>query len=156
MILNKRLSICISLFTLLAAGVFAQYQPIDDEAANAFSVSMQAYLYGTMMCAFGQNPPGAELEQTDSEVSIIFDELNLAALGVEDEDGYTAISGKVTTSETDGGSNMTADLTLSGGPIKSLHWSVENYDMTSEAGDEVEFIIVADGKRFRMSTGDFE
>ena len=151
----KRILVCSVLALAVAAGAFAQYQPMDEKTANAFSVSMQAYIFCAMMGAFGQTPAGSTVETVDNDVTITFNDLDLASLGVEDEDGYATISGSIVGKEVESGSDINADLTLTGGPIKSLNWSVDGYDVTG-ASEEVVFIIIADGKRYRMAASDFE
>lgn len=153
MINPKRPLIGIVLVAICTAGVFAQYQSTDETTANAVRVSMQAYFFTVMMSAFGQPPAGSTVEMIGEVTTITFEGLNLATLNIEDEDGYTTISGTIVGKIGENGFNMEADLTLTGGPVKSLRWSIDDYDMTGETGDG-EFLIIADGKRYRMSTED--
>lgn len=148
---KKRLVfLLIALVMICVFPLSAQVREISDEAAEAFTVSFQAYFLAAMMSAFGQTPPGC----TISEETILFENFSLTDLGLEEGVSYTAINGTIglDVSE-DGMTNMSAELTLEGGPVKDLSWYVQNFSAENFDGY---FEITADGEKFHYSYEDMQ
>lgn len=139
------------LFLISLSPLFAQqYQEIDEDVSEAFGLSFQVYFFSALMSAFGQTIPGCTIEDN----VMVMKDVDLLSLDLDNSIGYTRMSGTITTTErADGETDMKADLTLTGGPVKSLKWEVKNFSMESPDGF---FDITADGKNYHFNFSDFE
>lgn len=106
----------------------------DDEAKDAFVYSYASVLLVSFGFAFGETIEGVSLDQESGELS--FEDFDLVAYlddsGALGETPYTSISG---TARADG-EGMDVDLTLEGGPVTSLSFSVNQAMMQQEDGFE--------------------
>ena len=129
----------IVVFIVGALPLSAQPAEIPAEVAQAFSLSFETFFFVSMLSAFGQTIPGAIL----SDESIVFENLDLMTLELSDRGSYTTLNGTITGTEAESGNtDMVADVTLSGGPIRELEWTVRDFSIDSAGAY---FQIVADG-----------
>jgi hypothetical protein len=149
---KRQIAIVLTLIFLFSLSpLFAQqYQEIDEDVSQAFGLSFQVYFFSALMSAFGQTIPGCTIEDN----AMVLKNIDLATLDLSEPGTYRTMSGTITTTErADGETDMKADLTLTGGPVKNLKWEVKNFSMESPEGF---FDITADGRNFRFNFSDFE
>ena len=142
--MKKLFGLLLILFLLAGfSPLFAQ--PTDLEIEEAFSLSFQAFFLASMQSAFGMVVPGVEMGDT----GITFTDLDLAALELTGDSGYTTMSGTITARND---SDMVADIQFNGGPVKHLTWEILNFDI------EENFVanISADGKDLVLDSSSFD
>lgn len=101
----------------------------DEEAELAFMTSFVAIFTASMGLAFGQEVPGASLDP-DTEV-LTFTDFDMSVLASEESEiPYTAVSGTATPVDDD----MAADLTMVGGPVESIQYTMSSEMLQSEDG----------------------
>ncbi|MFW5738322.1 MAG: hypothetical protein ACOC6J_03865 [Spirochaetota bacterium] len=102
----------------------------DEEAKQAFVISFGSVLIVSMATAFGEEPEGVELSDEGDELTLDgFDLTTYLGEGAP-ETPYSSISGTITNDE----ERMNADLTLEGGPVDSLEFSIGSEEMQATEG----------------------
>jgi len=142
--MKKLLGLFLVLF-LIAGGAPIFAQPTDLEIEEAFSLSFQAFFLASMQSAFGMVIPGVEVDDT----GITFTDLDLAALELAGDSGYTTLSGTIIARND---SEMVADIMFTSGPVRHLAWEIQNFDT------EENFVatITADGKNLILDSSRFD
>lgn len=121
------------------------------EAKQAFGVSYASVLIASFALAFGQDVEGATLDEETEELT--FDKFNLTEFfGEGDSDAsedipYETVSGTVVPD----GDAMTADLTLEGGPVKSIEFTLGQAEMQAESGFTT--TVKINGKEMELEIG---
>lgn len=102
----------------------------EEEAKQAFVISFGSVLIVSMATAFGEELDGVELNEEGDELSL--DGFDLGAYLGEGapETPYSAISGTIVNEE----ERMNADLTLEGGPVESIEFSMGAEEMQAAEG----------------------
>jgi len=120
-------TIAILLFALAGCGGGSAVN--EESAKQAFVVSFVSVLTASFGLAFDQEIPGASLDPETQDLTL--DDFSLAELVGEDSDiPYTAISGSVVNEE----NAMVVDLTLEGGPVESIGFTLTADQMQSDDG----------------------
>ena len=127
------------LVAILFAGCSSGPKVTVEEAEKAFIVGFVVIFSASMEVAFGNVPEGVSLSEDKKTLTI--DKYDLSELG---DLGYTEVSGTVVEND----SARLIDLTLVGGPVKTLKYELagaldtSRIQMTIEAnGNEVEIDI---------------
>jgi hypothetical protein len=103
-----------------------------EEAKESFMVSFVSVFSVSIGLAFGQEIPGATLDPETEELRL--EDFNLAALAAADSEiPYTSISGSVITED----GAMIADLTLGGGPVETIEFTLGSEQLQSQEGFSV-------------------
>lgn len=126
-------------------GSGAEAPPVSmEEAKTAFIVGFVAVFSASIGLAFGQEVPGASLDPETEAMTL--ENLSLAELTSEEVDfPYSSISGTATP---EGEDNMLADLTLEGGPVETLQFTLTSAQMQSESGFDI--TVVANGREMDL------
>ena len=115
----------------------------EEGAKQAFVVSFVSVLTASFGLAFGQEIPGATMDPETQDLTL--EEFSLADLVGEDSDiPYTAISGDVVSEE----NAMVADLTLEGGPVESIGFTLTGDQMQSDDGFSI--TVTVNGKEMDL------
>ena len=148
----KKTAVCALLIIFLTTGVFAA--PTDDEVTASMEGVFGVYGAVFLTTMMGQTVPGAamDLDMQSGSSTLTLDNVDTVALfssigetldGSDDmpEVPFTSISGFFkTTAE----STMEMDVTLGGGPVKTLIMKVEGDDLTVMNADGKDYLYLAD------------
>lgn len=102
----------------------------DEEAKQAFVISFGSVLIASMTTAFGEEIDGVELNEEGDELTLDGFDLGAYLGDGAPETPYTAISGTIDNEE----ERMNADLTLEGGPVESIEFSIGSEEMQASEG----------------------
>ncbi|MFW5745744.1 MAG: hypothetical protein ACOC2D_20900 [Spirochaetota bacterium] len=102
----------------------------DEEAKQAFVISFGSVLVASMATSFGEEVDGVELNEEGDQLSLDGFDLSDHLGDGAPETPYTAISGTIDNEE----ERMKADLTLEGGPVDSIEFSIGAEEMQATEG----------------------
>ena len=115
----------------------------EDAAKQAFMISFVSVLTASFGLAFDQEIPGATLDKETGELTL--EDFSLEELAGEDSDmPYTTVSGNVISEE----DAMVVDLTLEGGPVKSIGYTLGGDEIQSDEGFSI--TITVNGKEIEL------
>ncbi len=102
----------------------------EEEAKEAFAYSFVSVMMISMGAATGRVPQGVSLSQEEAKITLeVFDFYEF--VGEESEDlAYESMSGTITGED----DRLLADLTLSGGPVESISFSLGAEEVGAEEG----------------------
>jgi hypothetical protein len=133
----------IAILLLAVSGCGTSEAVTEDEAKEAFIVGFVSVFSASIGMAFGQPPAGVTLDEATNELTL--DGFSIAELIGEDSAiPYTALSGTATTGENE----MTASLTLEGGPVESLEFTMSSDQMQSSEGFTI--AVTVDGEEMEL------
>lgn len=122
-----------------------------EQASMALGVSMAAFMFNSFAIAFGQEVEGISYDE-DSQ-TMTFTEYKLTDLKEDmgDEMVYTSISGTLKQGESE---SISADLTLVGGPVKTIQYELPT--STFEGETPAIFKITVNGKTMEIDPSKME
>jgi len=101
----------------------------EGDAKEAFVLSMVSVLSASIGLAFGQDVPGATLEEETQ--NLVLDDFRLDEFfGADSELAYKSVSGTVANEE----DAMVADLILEGGPVETIGFRLTGEQLQSAGG----------------------
>ena len=116
----------------------------DENISNAVGATFASGFIVSMMTAFGKEVKGAEYDKKTNVTTFknfSFKDLQNGDDLIE-EFGYTSMSGTFSGNEKE--SNITMDVTLEGGPVKTLKYSI-GADVMQGKTQKVKIDVVANG-----------
>lgn len=102
----------------------------DEEAKQAFVISFGSVLIASMATAFGEEIDGVELNEEGDELTLDGFDLTTYLGDGAPQTPYSAISGTIDNA----GERMNADLTLEGGPVETIEFSIGSEEMQATEG----------------------
>lgn len=138
---NRIAAVLLAAAVLVAGCGGGAAQVSEEEATQAFGIAFASTMMASMATAFGQEMEGMSYDEEAETVT--FDKFSLSQL---DDSGdadatadmpYTTISG--TLSNADG--NLAAVLTLEGGPVTELEFTLSAAQLQGEGGDVVDLKV---------------
>lgn len=140
----KKTFLFITLLFMLNFSISAN-QPSQEEAKEAFILTFQTYFYCAFLMAYGQEFPGASLNVDQ----LTLDSFEISILDLDEPTLYQTITGDMIAEENSeaGTFSMSVDLLLTGGPVKTLRWSMIDADFES---DVIEVDVIADGVHYHL------
>jgi len=136
-------TVTVLLFVLAGCGGSGGAVVSEDNAKEAFMVGFVSALTASFGLAFGQEIPGATLDEETKELTLKDFSLEELA-GAGSDIPYTSVSGSVTSEE----DAMVADLTLEGGPVKSIAFTMTGDQMQNSDGFSV--TVTVNGKEMEL------
>ena len=127
------LAVTLLLFTFGCSG--GEKLPTE-EVERAFVVSFSSVLMASMGAAFGADMEGVTMDEETQAVSL--DGFDITELGTE----YTSISGEASGT----GESMSIDVTLEGGKVKSISYTVSDF----QDSDSIKTTVKANGKEYDL------
>ena len=115
----------------------------EDDAKQAFMVSFVSVLTASFGLAFGQEIPGATLDEETQELTLKDFSLEELA-GAGSDIPYTSVSGSVMSEE----EAMVTDLTLEGGPVESIGYTLTGDQMQNQEGFSI--TVNVNGKEMEL------
>jgi hypothetical protein len=112
----------------------------EEDVKNATAVSYASWMTSALASAFGEAPEGVSVSEDQTTVTL--DGLDIS----EFEMGYTSVSGTVVTSEDQ--SSVAFDMTMEGGPVKSIAYELSSDDINSSNFD---VMVTANKKDYEVS-----
>lgn len=108
----------------------------DTDAKEAFAYSFASAFMTSMGLAFGQEVPGATLDQETNELTLDGFDLN-AFVDDPDASPYSSASGTISNEE----GRMIVNLTLAGGPVETIEFSIGEEEMQAAEGFTIDVRI---------------
>ena len=122
-------------------------RPTDQEAKEAFLISLAAVLTSSLLVGLGQKVTGVVLNQASETVTLNRLNVNRLFEGQVPTD-IDYISGKVTGP----GNDIVADLTIDGGPVTTLQYTIAGSKIESQTGFTV--LVIANGHEIEVVVTD--
>ena len=145
-------TVAVLLFALAGCGGSGGGSSVsEDDAKQAFMVSFVSVLTASFGLAFGQEIPGATLDEETQELTL--KDFSLEEIAGEDSDiPYTSISGSVISEE----EAMVADLTLEGGPVESIGFTLTGDQLQSDDGFSITVTVNGNEMELEMTAADMQ
>lgn len=137
-------TVAVLLFALAGCGGSGGGSSVsEDDAKQAFMVSFVSVLTASFGLAFGQEIPGATLDEETQELTLKDFSLEELA-GAGSDIPYTSVSGSVMSEE----EAMVTDLTLEGGPVESIGYTLTGDQMQNQEGFSI--TVTVNGKEMEL------
>ena len=145
-------TVAVLLFALAGCGGSGGGSSVsEDDAKQAFMVSFVSVLTASFGLAFGQEIPGATLDEETQELTLKdFSLEELAGAGMDIP--YTSVSGSVISEE----EAMVTDLTLEGGPVESIGYTVTGDQMQNQEGFSITVTVYGKDLELDITEADMQ